>query len=137
MTELAGESSGTAPNSGTRPTGAGDEGGASLLEVRNLRTEIGTGTGVVRPVDDVSFSVAAGESVGLVGESGSGKTMTGMSVIRLLPAGGSIVAGSIRFDGVELTELDARGMRALRGNAIAMISQDPMTSLNPTRTIGS
>jgi len=110
---------------------------SSLLEITGLRTEIATPRGPVRPVDDVTFSVAAGETVGLVGESGSGKTMTGMSIIRLLPAGGSIVAGSIRFDGVELTELDAAGMRALRGSAIAMISQDPMTSLNPTRTIGS
>jgi peptide/nickel transport system ATP-binding protein len=109
----------------------------SLLEITGLRTEIATPEGPVRPVDDVTFSVEAGETVGLVGESGSGKTMTGMSIIRLLPAGGSIVAGSIRFDGVELSELDAAGMRALRGNAIAMISQDPMTSLNPTRTIGS
>ena len=109
----------------------------SLLEVAGLRTEIVTRAGRVRPVDDVTFSVAAGETVGLVGESGSGKTMTGMSIIRLLPAGGSIVGGSIRFDGVELTGLGDAAMRALRGNDVAMISQDPMTSLNPTRTIGS
>jgi peptide/nickel transport system ATP-binding protein len=109
----------------------------SLLEVTDLRTEISTRAGTVRPVDGVTFSVAAGETVGLVGESGSGKTMTGMSVIRLLPAGGVITGGSITFDGVELTGLDDAGMRALRGNDIALISQDPMTSLNPTRTIGS
>ncbi len=109
----------------------------ALLEVSGLRTEIATRGGRVRPVDDVSFSVEAGETVGLVGESGSGKTMTGMSIIRLLPPGGSVVGGSVRFDGVELTDLDDTGIRRLRGNDIAMISQDPMTSLNPTRTIGS
>ncbi|MDQ1736935.1 MAG: peptide/nickel transport system ATP-binding protein ddpF [Pseudonocardiales bacterium] len=109
----------------------------SLLEVANLRTEIRTPDGVVCPVDDVSFTVAPGETVGLVGESGSGKTMTGMSILRLLPSGGSIVGGSIRFDGRELAELSSTEMRRLRGNEIAMIFQDPMTSLNPTRTIGS
>ncbi|SER29668.1 dipeptide ABC transporter ATP-binding protein [Microlunatus flavus] len=109
----------------------------SLLEVVGLRTEIETRGGRVRPVDDVSFSVAAGETLGLVGESGSGKTMTGMSIIRLLPPGGAVVGGSVRFDGVDLTALDDDGVRRLRGNDIAMISQDPMTSLNPTRTIGS
>jgi peptide/nickel transport system ATP-binding protein len=109
----------------------------SLLEVTDLRTEIVTGDGVVRPVDGVTFSVDAGETVGLVGESGSGKTMTGMSVVRLLPPGGSVVGGSVRFDGRELTELTEPQMRALRGDEIAMIFQDPMTSLNPTRTIGS
>ena len=109
----------------------------SLLEVRGMRTEIETRTGVVRPVDDVTFSVEAGETLGLVGESGSGKTMTGMSLIRLLPPGGAVVGGSVLFDGVDLTRLDDAGVRRLRGNDIAMISQDPMTSLNPTRTIGS
>ncbi|HUZ24158.1 MAG TPA: ABC transporter ATP-binding protein [Streptosporangiaceae bacterium] len=109
----------------------------SLLEVTGLRTEIASRDGMVRPVDGVTFSVAAGQIVGLVGESGSGKTMTGMSIMRLLPPGGSITAGSIRFGGVELTELDAAGMRRLRGSDIALISQDPMSALNPTRTIGS
>ncbi len=109
----------------------------SLLEVTGLRTEIVTRDGVVRPVDGVTFSVRAGQTVGLVGESGSGKTMTGMSIMRLLPPGGSITGGSIRFDGVELTGLGAADMRRLRGNDIALISQDPMSSLNPTRTIGS
>jgi peptide/nickel transport system ATP-binding protein len=109
----------------------------SLLEVTGLRTEIATRDGRVRPVDGVTFSIDEGEILGLVGESGSGKTMTGMSIMRLLPHGGSVTAGSIRFDGVELTALDAAGLRRLRGNDIALISQDPMTSLNPTRTIGS
>jgi peptide/nickel transport system ATP-binding protein len=109
----------------------------SLLEVTNLRTEITTREGLIRPVDDVSFTVNPGETVGLVGESGSGKTMTGMSVMRLLPPGGAVTGGSIRFDGHELADLSEAKMRQLRGNDVAMIFQDPMTSLNPTRTIGS
>ena len=109
----------------------------SLLEVTGLRTEIGTRQGRIRPVDGVSFSVAAGETLGLVGESGSGKTMTGMSIMRLLPPGGEIAEGSIRLDGRELTDLSEPEMRKLRGNRMAMIFQDPMTSLNPVRTIGS
>jgi peptide/nickel transport system ATP-binding protein len=109
----------------------------SLLEITDLRTQIATGDGLVRPVDGVTLSVEEGQCVGLVGESGSGKTMTGMSVMRLLPPGGSIAGGSVRFGGTELTSLDAAAMRQLRGNDIALISQDPMTSLNPTRTIGS
>jgi peptide/nickel transport system ATP-binding protein len=109
----------------------------SLLEIAGLHTDITTRAGVVHAVDGVSLSVAAGEAVGLVGESGSGKTMTGMSVMRLLPPGAAITAGSVRFDGTELTRLGAAAMRRLRGNDIALISQDPMSSLNPTRTIGS
>jgi peptide/nickel transport system ATP-binding protein len=109
----------------------------SLLKINGLHTEIATRAGVVHAVDDVSLTVAAGEAVGLVGESGSGKTMTGMSVMRLLPPGASITGGSVQFDGTELTGLSEAAMRRLRGNDIALISQDPMTSLNPTRTIGS
>jgi peptide/nickel transport system ATP-binding protein len=109
----------------------------SLLEITGLRTQIATADGLVRPVDGVTLSVEEGQCLGLVGESGSGKTMTGMSVMRLLPPGGSIAGGSVRFGGTELTSLDEAAMRQLRGNDIALISQDPMTSLNPTRTIGS
>jgi peptide/nickel transport system ATP-binding protein len=108
-----------------------------LLEVTGLRTEIDTRQGKIRPVDGVTFSVEAGETLGVVGESGSGKTMTGMSIMRLLPPGGSIVAGSIRLDGQELTDLAEPEMRKLRGSRMAMIFQDPMTSLNPVRTVGS
>src|ERR1700754_4007128 len=111
--------------------------GETVLSIRDLQVEIHTSSGVVRPVDGVTFSVRAGETVGLVGESGSGKTMTGMSVLRLLPPGGSIVGGSIEVDGRELTTLSANELRRLRGNDIAAVFQDPMTSLNPTRTIGS
>lgn len=109
----------------------------SLLEVTGLRTEIDTRQGRIRPVDGVSFAIEAGQTLGVVGESGSGKSMTGMSILRLLPPGGSITGGSIRLDGEELTELDEPAMRRLRGSRMAMIFQDPMTSLNPVRTIGS
>ncbi|HEX5188687.1 MAG TPA: ABC transporter ATP-binding protein [Streptosporangiaceae bacterium] len=109
----------------------------SLLEVSDLRTEITAREGTVVPVDGVTFGLDQGEILGLVGESGSGKTMTGMSIMRLLPHGASITGGSIKFDGRELTGLDGAALRRLRGNDIALISQDPMTSLNPTRTIGS
>jgi peptide/nickel transport system ATP-binding protein len=111
--------------------------GETVLSIRDLQVEIRTPNGVVRPVDGVTFSVRAGETVGIVGESGSGKTMTGMSVLQLLPSGGSIVGGSIEFDGHELTTMSPAELRRLRGNDIAVIFQDPMTSLNPTRTIGS
>lgn len=109
----------------------------TLLEVTDLATEIQTRDGVVRPVDGVTFRVDIGETVGLVGESGSGKTMTGMSVLGLFPPGGSIVGGSVKFNERELRGLPSSEMRRLRGNDIAMIFQDPMSSLNPTRTIGS
>jgi peptide/nickel transport system ATP-binding protein len=109
----------------------------SLLAVTGLRTEISTREGRVVPVDGVTFKLDRGEVLGLVGESGSGKTMTGMSIMRLLPQGATITAGSITFAGQELTALDAAALRRLRGSDIALISQDPMTSLNPTRTIGS
>jgi oligopeptide/dipeptide ABC transporter ATP-binding protein len=111
--------------------------GETVLRIRDLQVEIRTANGVVRPVDGVTLSVRAGETVGLVGESGSGKTMTGMSVLQLLPSGGSVVGGSIEFDGQELTTMSVAELRKLRGNDIAAVFQDPMTSLNPTRTIGS
>ncbi|WP_448613914.1 dipeptide ABC transporter ATP-binding protein [Modestobacter sp. URMC 112] len=111
--------------------------GDVVLSIRDLQVEISTPRGVVRPVDRVSLSVRAGETLGLVGESGSGKTMTGMSILRLLPPGGAIVGGSIVFDGRDLSGLSSTELRRLRGDDIAMVFQDPMTSLNPTRTIGS
>jgi peptide/nickel transport system ATP-binding protein len=109
----------------------------SLLEVRDLHTEIDTRQGRIHPVDGVSFRVEAGQTLGLVGESGCGKTLTGLSILRLLPPGGAITGGSVRLDGEELTDLDEPAMRRLRGSRMAMIFQDPMTSLNPVRTIGS
>jgi oligopeptide/dipeptide ABC transporter ATP-binding protein len=107
-----------------------------LLEIEDLKTYIRQRHAVVRAVDGVSFTVDAGETVGIVGESGCGKTMTGMSIISLLPPGGYVAAGSIRFEARELTKISDREIRDVRGNQIAVIFQDPMTSLNPTMTIG-
>ena len=90
----------------------------------------------VTPVDDVSFFVDAGETLGIVGESGCGKSMTGLSIMQLLPPGGHIASGSIKFMGKDLAKFDYDEMQKVRGNDIAMIFQDPMTSLNPTMTIG-
>ena len=107
-----------------------------LLEVAGLRTEIRTRSAAVQAVRDVSFSIAPGETVGLVGESGCGKSMTGMSLMRLLPPGGQIASGSVKLDGRELTTLSESEIRRVRGNNVSMIFQDPMTSLNPTMTVG-
>ncbi|MCL4746836.1 MAG: ABC transporter ATP-binding protein [Burkholderiaceae bacterium] len=104
---------------------------SALLEVERLRTEFSTREGVLRAVDDVSFSVAAGEVLGLVGESGSGKSVTGFSIIGLVDPPGRIAGGSVRFEGVELVGAPEQQLRALRGHRIAMIFQDPMMTLNP------
>jgi oligopeptide transport system ATP-binding protein len=108
-----------------------------LLEVRGLSTHFFTPDGVVQAVDDVSFNVGYGETLGLVGESGCGKSVTALSVARLVPnPPGRIVAGSIRFDGIDILKLSPDDMRQLRGKEIGFIFQDPLTSLNPTLTIG-
>ena len=108
-----------------------------LLEVEGLQTWFYTRDGVVRAVDGVSFSVAAGETLAIVGESGCGKSVTALSILRLIASPpGRILAGQIRFEGRNLLELDDEQMRALRGNKISMIFQEPMTSLNPVLTIG-
>jgi len=107
----------------------------ALLEVEGLRTHFFTKAGVVKAVDDVSFSLARGEVLGLVGESGSGKSITGYSIMGLVDPPGRIVAGSIRLDGREITTLDEESMRSLRGNRVAMIFQDPMMTLNPVLRI--
>ena len=107
-----------------------------LLEIEGLRTEIRRRKARVHPVDGVSLTVGQGETVGLVGESGCGKTMTAMSIMQLLPPGGHIAAGAIRLRGTDLVPLGAAQMRAIRGKDIAMVFQDPMTSLNPTMTVG-
>jgi peptide/nickel transport system ATP-binding protein len=109
-----------------------------LLEVRGLRTYFATREGDVKAVDDVSFSVERGRTLGIVGESGCGKSVTALSIMGLIakpPA--RIVSGSIQFDGKELTQLREAELEKLRGREIAMIFQDPMTSLNPTLTIGT
>ena len=107
-----------------------------LLEVSNLQTHFPTRAGLVRAVNDVSFVIEEGEMLGLVGESGCGKSITALSIMRLIYPPGKIAAGSIRFKGEELTTASDGCMRAIRGNDIAMIFQDPMTSLNPVFTVG-
>jgi peptide/nickel transport system ATP-binding protein len=108
---------------------------APLLSVRELVTEFATRDGVVRAVDGASFEVAPGEVLGLVGESGSGKSVTGFSILGLVDPPGRIASGSIRFEGRELVGAADETLRALRGNRIAMIFQDPMMTLNPVLRI--
>ena len=113
---------------------AGD--GNALLEVKGLKTQFFTQDGVVKAVDDVSFYVMPGETLGVVGESGSGKSMTGLSIMRLIPnPPGKIVAGEVMFNGKDVLLMSDDQVRSIRGNDIAMIFQDPMTSLNPVLTI--
>jgi peptide/nickel transport system ATP-binding protein len=107
----------------------------ATLEVRNLRTHFFTRAGVVKAVDDVSFSVNRGQVMGLVGESGSGKSVTGFSIMGLVDPPGLITGGSILYQGQDLAKLSERAMRDLRGNRIAMIFQDPMMTLNPVLRI--
>jgi len=109
---------------------------ANVLEVENLRTEFHLRTANVGAVDGVSFTVGEGECVGIVGESGCGKSTTGLSIMKLLPAVGHITSGSIMINGRDIVTMGAKEMRDVRGNEAAMIFQDPMTSLNPTMTIG-
>jgi oligopeptide transport system ATP-binding protein len=114
------------------PIGSGEP----LLEVKNLKTQFFTQDGVVKAVDDVSFYVMPGETLGVVGESGSGKSMTGLSIMRLIPnPPGKIVQGEVTFNGRDILKMSEEQVRSIRGNDIAMIFQDPMTSLNPVLTI--
>jgi oligopeptide/dipeptide ABC transporter ATP-binding protein len=108
-----------------------------LLEVKDLRTSFFTPQGEVRAADGISFAVAPGRLTGIVGESGSGKTVSVLSVMRLLPESARITGGSIIFDGVDLLKLSEPEMRKIRGARIAIIFQEPMTSLNPVFTIGN
>jgi peptide/nickel transport system ATP-binding protein len=107
-----------------------------LLEIKGLRTDIALKRSTVHAVDGVDLKVNAGEMLGIVGESGCGKTMTALSVIRLLPPGGRVVGGSVTLDGVDILGLDDAGLRQVRGESVGMIFQDPLTSLNPSMTIG-
>jgi oligopeptide transport system ATP-binding protein len=110
---------------------------ANLIEVRNLQTQFFTQDGIVHAVNGINYEVAEGETVAIVGESGSGKSVGVMSLIRLIPEPpGKIVNGEVNFDGQDLLKLNEEELRQIRGNRIAMIFQDPMTSLNPVLTIG-
>ncbi len=109
---------------------------AALLEVKNLQTHFKTKDGVVKAVEDVSFTIDKGETLGVVGESGSGKSVTALSILRLVQSPGKIVGGEILFEGRDLLKLNDKEMRKVRGKEIAMIFQDPMTSLNPVLTVG-
>ncbi|MFB5267745.1 ABC transporter ATP-binding protein [Paenibacillus enshidis] len=110
---------------------------AKLLEVTGLRTEFKTAAGVIRAVDGVDLAVDKGETLGIVGESGCGKSITSLSIMQLLPKGlGKVAAGEIRLEGENMLAFSERKMRQIRGNRIAMIFQEPMTSLNPVFRVG-
>jgi peptide/nickel transport system ATP-binding protein/oligopeptide transport system ATP-binding protein len=110
---------------------------SALLEIEDLQTYFYTDIGVARAVDGVSFTINAGETLGVVGESGCGKSVTALSIMGLIPKPpGRIVAGAIHFGGQDLCSITEKEMRAIRGNSIAMIFQEPMTSLNPVYTVG-
>lgn len=109
----------------------------TLLDVNNLSCEFDTDEGRVRALDQVSFSVSAGETLGIVGESGCGKSVTALSIMRLLPQPmGQIVDGAVTLNGQDLTSADLQTMEKIRGNQIGMVFQEPMTALNPVQTIG-
>ncbi len=107
-----------------------------LLHVQNLRTYFFTYAGIVKAVDDISFDVGRGETLGVVGESGSGKTVTAQSILRIVPSPGKIVDGTIEFEGKNLLELGEKQMQRIRGKEIAYVPQDPTTTLDPVYRIG-
>ncbi len=107
-----------------------------LLQVKDLRTQFFTDNGVITAVDGVSFSIEAGKTVCIVGESGSGKSITSLSIMRLLESTGKVTNGEIYFNGQNLLDLEESEMRDIRGKDISMIFQEPMTSLNPSYTVG-
>ncbi|HKJ03990.1 MAG TPA: ABC transporter ATP-binding protein [Geopsychrobacteraceae bacterium] len=109
---------------------------AVLLDVANLQSYFFTRTGLIKAVDDISFSIETGQTLALVGESGCGKSMTALSLLRLLPEPGRVVGGEIHFEGQDLLRLPLHEMQRIRGNRISMIFQEPMTSLNPVFRIG-
>ncbi|HEY8080587.1 MAG TPA: ABC transporter ATP-binding protein, partial [Acidimicrobiales bacterium] len=108
----------------------------ALLQVENLVTQFSMRTTSVKAVDDFSLNIEEGECVGIVGESGCGKTTAGLSIMRLLPRNGKIIGGSVIFEGQDLAKLSEKTMQGVRGEHIALIPQDPMTSLNPVQRIG-
>jgi ABC-type dipeptide/oligopeptide/nickel transport system ATPase component len=118
---------------GTKPEGSP----ADVLSVRSLKTYFFTRAGILKAVDDLSFTVRKGETLAVVGESGCGKSMTALSIMRLVPdPPGRIVGGAVELDGRDLLQLEEAAMREVRGKDISMIFQEPMTSLNPVLTIG-
>ena len=108
----------------------------ALLEINDLKTHFFTRQGVVKSVDGISFSLEKGEILGIVGESGAGKSITGFSILGLIDKPGKIVEGEILLDGIDLTKLNEKELQKIRGNDVAMIFQDPQTSLNPVISIG-
>ena len=106
-----------------------------LLEVKNLRTFFKTKKGIVKAVNDVSYTLEPGKTIGIVGESGSGKSQSAMSILQLLDSNGFIASGEVMFEGRDLTKLSREEMYAIRGNAISVIFQEPMTSLNPVFSV--
>ena len=108
----------------------------ALLEVRDLHTSFFTPAGEVKAVNGVSFNLERGKVLGIVGESGSGKSVTAYSIMQILASTGKIVSGSIKFNGTELVNSGESVMKTIRGNKVSIIFQDPMTSLNPTYTVG-
>jgi oligopeptide transport system ATP-binding protein len=113
-----------------------EPGAGQLLEVDGLRVEFWTARGTIYAVNGISFSIAPGETLGIVGESGCGKSVSALALLGILPRAGRAVAGSARFGGRDLLKLSDRELRRIRGREIAMIFQDPMTSLNPVLTVG-
>ena len=107
-----------------------------LLEVKNLHTYFKTKKGIVKAVNDVTYSLEAGKTLGIVGESGSGKSVSAMSIIKLLDGNGYIESGDITFDGKDILKCTSKEMYHIRGNEISVIFQEPMTSLNPVFTVG-
>ena len=109
----------------------------AVIDIQNLRTHFHTDEGVVRAVDDVSFRIEKGRTLGIVGESGSGKSVTSLSIMQLLASSAKIESGSIALLGKDLVGLPEKEMRSLRGDRVSMIFQEPMTSLNPVFTVGA
>ncbi|MBP5733525.1 MAG: ABC transporter ATP-binding protein, partial [Lachnospiraceae bacterium] len=107
-----------------------------LLEINHLHTFFRTKKGIVKAVNDVSYTVEAGKTIGIVGESGSGKSVSAMSILQLLDSNGYIESGEVLFEGRDLTKLSLEELYQIRGNAISVIFQEPMTSLNPVFTVG-
>ncbi len=131
MTGTPMAATGTASHAHTASPGSGE----TILSLRGLSTSFNTHDGVVKAVQDVDLDVMRGECLGIVGESGSGKSVTFASVMGLIKPPGRITSGSVLFDGVDLTQLDAKALRALRGKRIAMTMQDALTALNPSMTV--